>query len=321
MSHRIEQYVEEMRMKGVSPAAIKVLTHVFGSHLDDEWLMSSDNLNGQFRLAQKISEFEAIATTMTPEVAAEKLGLNGPEFTIEKLKELESDKPNQKRGGTIRLTGAVTAKVPIPRSMVPEDMLPDYIPGGPASKSARKPAMERLKVGESTLIPRDQMVPVTYEGVCGRRHPGINGGEGLKFSFPEWAPRMLCMPGYGHTPDTSENTCRFVATMAKRHIKDLLRMRLWDCQFCGDRVTTFNLVAISFLAPDVDTISPVRRSVWSYCVPICRSAGYCDQKGARLAGEFRRAHLSGSIITSSGCCMRCNRTADITLCKGCKMVP
>ncbi|KAK2827797.1 hypothetical protein FQN49_007334 [Arthroderma sp. PD_2] len=170
------------------------------------------------------------------------------------------------------------------------------------------------------LKPPNQLVPVIYEGICGSRHPGINGGDGLRFTFPEFAPRYLCMPGVGHTPESSDMTCRFVANMAARHHADLLEMRSWDCQFCGDMATTFNLVVISFLAPDIGTVAPVRRSVWGYCVPICRSAGFCDQKAGRLASELREAHLPSLAAPSSPSCLKCGGTKNLSPCGGCKTV-
>lgn len=328
MAPPIKRDMNDPRLKNISAATIKMLTDMFGVDPSDSG-EGSDKGKGKGKAKGKgpagrprgmPEAFTAMASmaAMAPELAAEGFKMDNPNFFPMDLRKLEPEKLGP---DTIRLTGTLTAKVPIPRSMVPEGMLPDEMLASPAPEAAPEVVVEPPGAGESPVTPQGQMVPVTYEGVCGRRHPGINGGEGVKFTFPEWAPRMLCMPGYGHTPDTSETTCRFVARMAKRHIKDLLQFGTWDCQFCGDIVTTFNLVAISFLAPDVGTTSPVRRSVWSYCVPICRSAGYCDQKAARLAGEFRRAHLSGSIITSSGCCMQCNKTSDITLCKACKMIP
>ncbi|KAK2735073.1 hypothetical protein FQN57_001353 [Myotisia sp. PD_48] len=180
--------------------------------------------------------------------------------------------------------------------------------------------MMRELDGSSPMEPASQLVPVVFEGVCGRRHPGVNGGDGLKFAFPEYAPRYLCMPGFGHTEETAEATCRFAASMATRHHADLLRLRSWDCQFCGDKATTFNLVVVSFLAPDVGTTSPVRRSVWSYCVPICRTAGSCDQKAGKLVGELRATHLSDTTVAASGSCMGCGGIKNLLPCAGCKMV-
>ncbi|KAM5464512.1 hypothetical protein MferCBS49748_005396 [Microsporum ferrugineum] len=170
------------------------------------------------------------------------------------------------------------------------------------------------------LNPPEQLVPVIYEGICGARHPGVNGGDGMKFTFAEFAPRSLCLPGVGHTPGSSHMACRFVANMAARHHVDLLAIRSWDCQFCGERATTFNLVVVSFLAPDVGTVEPVRRSVWGYCVPICRTAGFCDQKAGRLASELRDAHLSGLSSPSAPSCLKCGSTKDLTACGGCKTV-
>ena len=318
MSPPASRDMGEQHPKGMSPAAMKALTDMFETGLDSLGLVSG-KVKGRARRPSRMPEAFSTLAALAPEIVAEELGLKEAGTIPASLRKLEPEKLDPKNGGFV-LRGTITAKMPVPRSMIPEENPPKEMPEGPSPTIDQKFTMTLLGNGESPLEPRGQRVPVTYEGVCGRRHPGVNGGEGLTFTFAEWAPRMLCMPGYGHTPDTSENTCRFVASMAKRHIKDLLLMRPWDCQFCGDRATTFNLVAISFLAPDVGTIPPIRRSVWSYCVPICRTAGYCDQKGARLAGEFRRAHLSGSIITSSGCCMKCNKTSDITLCRGCKMV-
>ncbi|DAA77944.1 TPA_exp: Uncharacterized protein A8136_5647 [Trichophyton benhamiae CBS 112371] len=170
------------------------------------------------------------------------------------------------------------------------------------------------------LNPPGQLVPFVYEGLCGVRHPGVNGGDGLKFTFAEFAPRAICLPGFGHTPESAHLACRFVANLAARHHADLLAMRSWDCQFCGIKASTFNLVVVSFLSPEAGTVDPIRRSVWGYGVPICRTAGSCDQKAGRLTAELRDTYISGLATPPSPSCMMCGSTEDLMLCSGCKVV-
>lgn len=155
--------------------------------------------------------------------------------------------------------------------------------------------------GQFYLQPNNT-IPISFKGVCGLNHPGVNGGRGITFDFPEFVPCFLCFRDIGKPSSMNcPHTSKFVSEIVSRRNQAIMDLHPWECQVCGKKARELSHLPIPFFNPALGDSVEFRPYIWDYAVPVCRSLGECDARAEQMTLQIVRARFPGRIHVAHSC--------------------
>jgi hypothetical protein len=166
----------------------------------------------------------------------------------------------------------------------------------------------------------DGKLRMKYKGICGLRHPSVNGGNGVAFEFPDRISALLCYRTVNVPADPHcDKTSKVVSEVMHRHVGKIMNMRAWECQFCGKPSKATVHSPIPFLNP-LSSDTYFQPYIFDFVVPVCRSLGECDRKGDALLQEVAKECFRGNVVINNPSCQKCGGVKSLLHCGRCKLV-
>ena len=163
-------------------------------------------------------------------------------------------------------------------------------------------------------------IRISLKGVCGLNHPGVNGGRGVTFDFPEYVPCFLCFRDIGKPSSMNcPHTSRFVSEIVSRRNQEIMDLHDWECQICGKKAREISHLPIPFFNPALGDSVEFRPYIWDYAVPVCRSLGDCDAKAEQMTLHIVKARFPGRIHVAHSC-KTCGAPGNLLNCGRCGAV-